>query len=525
MAEGRIKKIYNEGVGERARVLDVARTCALYTKPAACLPEGFTRDSELPSTYQSLGSVGITNLEGRHQITMFPPGLMWLMLLPSASIRFDPAEDPQQIQQASQMLTLYGAFIQALIETQPPNERSNRRASSFRSSKRQAIRQYLITGDVLEHMDDDFRHRVFARENYITKRDHWGNVMYHVTHEKITKDAIEPEVREHINEQELDKDLDGKQYANLYTMVEWDYTKQVWVIEQEIAGYNFNRSEEVVSPYFSTTFDLALGENYGRGFVEMNLPDFKALDALSKDMLSMSAISAKLLALIDHGSPTHEDIFTLESGSVARSKVRDGKPADLAFMHVDKMGDFAVVMEAVKEIYQRLSSAMLLTSPSIRDSERTTAYEVNQMTAEVESAHSGLFASVSDQQQIPLLRRAIHVAKKKKLIPAFREEDIDIELLTGVSAITKQLEAPKLLSFVSMAQQLGPEAFGHINMSVFLEVMARYSNIHERGMIRTADEMAALQRQQQQQAIEGLAAEKAIDTAGNTIESQLTEST
>ncbi|WP_434127675.1 hypothetical protein, partial [Enterococcus faecium] len=63
----------------------------------------------------------------------------------------------------------------------------------FRTMKRHAISQLLCTGDVLEMLDDDNRLRVFRLDQYVTLRDSCGDIIYHITKERIDCAAIDDE--------------------------------------------------------------------------------------------------------------------------------------------------------------------------------------------------------------------------------------------------------------------------------------------------------------------------------------------
>jgi hypothetical protein len=172
--------------------------------------------------------------------------------------------------------------------------------------------------------------------------------MYHIVCEKIDPLSLKPEDLEAVG---LDaEDLRKKPYhqraTELHTLVEWQPESQVWVIEQEINGHalSHRRSEDRVSPFFSTTYQLAPGQNYGRGFVDNCLGDLRSYNEISGRVPSFAHVASMMLMFVDQASQLrNDDLLKPEGGIVRGARVTGGQCQDVALMQSGKGADFGIV--------------------------------------------------------------------------------------------------------------------------------------------------------------------------------------
>ena len=117
-------------------------------------------------------------------MALYPPGRPFFSLRPASSLLYSPDTDPDVIQQIESILSLHEHMIMAQLEKKP-QQLGNMRRTGFRSTKRAALSQLLVTGDVLEQITDDYQIKLFRRDQYVTKRDSSGSIMHHIVREKI----------------------------------------------------------------------------------------------------------------------------------------------------------------------------------------------------------------------------------------------------------------------------------------------------------------------------------------------------
>lgn len=514
----------------RTQILERARECSRLTDPTILPPLQHEKDSKLPDNYQSVGSEGVITLEGKMVSALFPPGLPWFKLELDSETMNNP-EIPDEIKQG----LLHDLMIMELIivsaiesgEAGAGEEYSN----TFRTSKRQALAQIIVTGDVLEYLDDDYRFTVFSRDKYVTKRNTRGDVLYHIIKEQIDPLTLTKEqfAASGLDRDEMMKLHVAKRMKDIYTNVEWMPLEKKWKIEQEVNDKIINASHEVVSPYFCTPYKLTPGEDYGRGLVELHLGDLSSFDTGCLRMLDFMELCSKMLTAIDTASTVRERDMTKKTGSVIRARVVGGVIQDIAMFKADKVADFKVCAESNAQVAARLSKVFLSASGSVRDSERTTAYEVQQATiAELEGALGGVYAPIQAHQQDPQLNRIIWMLRRDKRLPALKAKDrkrIKIKTLTGIAALADERRAQAIKELAIDAQSLGDMGIAKINAGVALDAIARYRRINEPGLIKSNEQVAQEQQAAIEAATQAAAAQKGVDVAGNVAEHALTQGT
>lgn len=523
---------YAADSADRQQILDIARECSRLTDPTV-LPytdEFANRRDDvtkrpLPQNYQSLGSEGAITIEGKLLTLLYPPGTPWLKSDLSAEIMADPSFPNEQKQALLRDLMLQDLIILSALESNSAGD-GEMRFSTFHTTKRAVISQLVITGDVLERMHDDYRIQKFGRDQYVTCRDSCGDVMYHITVERKDPFRLTPEqfAKSGLNRDDL-KDLHvSKRMMDLYTNVELHPDTKKWVIKQELNDRVINESEEEVSPYFSTPFKLQ--GNYGRGLVELHLGDLASYDEGSLRFLDFMEMCSKFLTVIDSASPLRERDFAKTTGSVIRGRVRGGVIDDAAVFKVDKVPDFKVCAEIMDRIANRLGKVFLSGSNAVRDSERTTAFEVARATlAELEGAIGGVCAPIQDYQQAQTVNRTVWQLRRDKRLPLLDEKakrHIKIKTLTGIAALADLRRAEELRNLVVDAQSLGDAGVAKLNIDVILDAIARYRRINEPGAIKSNEQVARERQEAIAAAAQMAANEKGIDVAGNVLESKLT---
>ena len=524
-----IQARYEQDDANRQQILDRARLCARLTDPAILPEQNQDPNSKLPENYQSVGSRGIVNLCGKMLVALFPPEFPFFQMLPAPQIRYNPLVPDDKKQELESVLALYELIVQATLESGTVGVRRRHRLSGFRSAMRRMIEQIMVTGDTLGRMTDDYQIIVYRRDQYVTRRDSAGRVLYHIVCEEIdpltlTNDQFD---KSKLNRDELKDKPVHERCRKLFTRCLWEPStgdEGEWKIEQEVNGNVVNSSTESVSPFISTPYKLAPGDHYGRGFVELNLGDLRSLDVLSEKTLDFAAMCSKLLAFIDGASEITPEDLEKSSGSVVHgARILNGEIQDVAFLKVDKLQDWGVVYQNVTRLRDDLGAAMLIESEIQPQQERVTAEQIRGIQNELNGALGGVYANIADDLQIPILDRCIHLLQKAKELPALPKGSVEIRTLTGIAALGRAFKAQTLAAFVQQVQAFGPEITARLDMNVLLDIMARYQGINEPGLVLTKEQahQKIKEAMQQQAAME--ATSKAIDVTGNVVEHAATQ--
>lgn len=525
--EGRIAKSFASDDGQRQQELQRARLCAALSKPwllpmnpvpvmGSSMPAA-AQGAKLPEPYQSLGASAVTHLEGRIVLSLWTPG--WFRLMLPEHMRIDPSVDIELIRTAEAKLFMHELIIMGVLES-ANLIRKGRVRVGFRTAKRRAISQVLAVGECLEHLDDEYRLKVFRLDQYVTRRDTYGDVLYHIVREDIDlltlSDSQLATVGLNTDDHKSKPVRDRMQTR--YTRVEWQPRSRKWVIEREVNKVVYERIEEPVSPYFSTTYELAPDEHYGHGYIEQRLGAHRSLNSLSEKLLDFAAAASKHHPIIDPSSELRPDDLEAPTGTPLVDHVKDGAASRIAFLKVDKLGDFGVVFQTWDAVRKDLAKSALMESEAAPQQERVTREQILGVRAELEGALGGVYTAIADEQQIPLLQRTIFQAQRDKLLPTLPDDKVQIVSLTGLEALTRAAKTADLIETAGVIAQLGEEAARRVDVNVLVDVLARYRGLDEPGIIKSPKVVEEEKRAEQQREIEMVAAQEAAKAGGRIAE-------
>mgnify|MGYP001168968029 CR=1 FL=1 len=518
----KIQADYAKHDADRQESLDRARLCSSLTKPWILPPSGWTEGSKLPECFSSLPSRGISNLEGRLIVALFPAGQPFFRLKPAAKFKFDPAVSPEALQEFQQRLHLQELTVMAHLDRADKSRNGNARRAGFRSRMRTAISQLLVTGDVLMQLTDELDVRVFRRDQYVTKRDSAGDVMFH-----IVKESIDPLILKKSQLTLCDLDFDSLQekrpvdrMEDIYTRCEWNPVSKKWVIQQECRGKVINETEEKITPFLSTPFELATGSNYGIGLVEQNLGDVRSINELTERLLDHASMASKMLMVTDYNSQVRPSDLAMPTGSVIQGRVQSGQVTDVALLRADKGQDFGVANSVRESIRKDLATVMLMEAEQLPTYERASRLHVQRVASELEQSLGAVYVPICDSLQVPLVERIREVMVKKNLLPSLPDDVVEIEAVTGIHAISQETDQQKLLSLLQMLSQLGPDTMSRVNQGILLDLLMRQSGLYEPGLVKSEEELKREIQEQQKQQQQAMAASQMVSSAGTIAEQQ-----
>lgn len=542
MKKATLASQFDREIGEMSTILDRARDCALLSKPWLLPEEGHGEDDEFRNNYQSVGSNGLTVFTGKLMDLIFPAGRPFFMLDVSPRVRYAAGADENMLRGQLEALFLRELTMMAVLESGNPDrkKRGSRRDSfrkkrrskrvSFRTKQYQALLQCVGTGDVLQQLTDDYRIKVLRRDQWTCRRDSSGDVLHHILKEKVDILGIETEqhdnasIREMVNLSEIDEESEhDDRMVDMVTRNKYHHASGRWVVEQEINGHVFNTSEEEVSAYWSTPYELVSPEHHGRGLIENNLGDLKGLDNLELNLLNIMGLAGKGHPVLDAGSEMTPDDLRKPSGTVLVGRVQSGNVMDAGMLTFDMAREYTILESGIGRKEKNLGRAMLTEIEAMPTGDRVTATQIVRIAREIELATGGVVSSVADDMQIPLLLRLEYQMEKDKLIAPLNREAYEVVSITGVNAMRQGEKGQNVLNFAQIAAQMPEDAQRRIEWSVLVDVLARYMNIHEPGLIKTREQVEEEMAQDLQQAIAQQAASRGVDVLGNVAEQQMTQ--
>lgn len=518
---GRIAGEFMRSQADGHAVLDRARVCSSLTKPWILPPEGHVQGSRLPEPYSSLCARGVSNLEGRLLIALFPPGLPFFRLRPAARYRNDPSVDPELLRMFDDRLFLNELVIQSKLESNQHSRRTHVRRSGFRSRMRSALSQVIVTGDALLEITDSYTFVLHRRDCYVTRRDTAGDVLYHVTRQTIDPMTLSPDqaAAAGIDHEQCEAKPVHERMEDMYTMVSWQPRGKRWLVEQEVRGRVIVEGVETVSPFLSIPYELPPGEHYGRGLIEQNLGDVRSLNELTERILDFAGLASKHLFAIDYSSQVMPEDLAQETGRIFQARVQGGQIQDVATLRSDKLTDFNIVGATREAVRKDLASVMLMEAESTPRGERVTAYQVERVAMELEGALGGVYAPLADSCQVPLIERLVHMCSRDGLLSAMPDEAVEVEAITGIAALSRESDNARLVGLLGTIAQLGPQAMERVNVGNLIDLMMRQVGIMEPGLIKSDEQVMQERQAAMQQQVAATATAEGAKAAGGVIQS------
>jgi len=514
--DGRIEAEYSQLKAKRSGAAADAAEASAFTIPTAFPlqlaygdnPEG--AKIQLLQTFQGLGEEGISNLVGKLVMSLFPIQAPWFGYQPNGMVPED------MIQPLRNYLLARELDIASKMNT-----------TDYRAKMRHILEQLLIVGNVMVFLRDDYDLTVYRLNQYVQHCDGAGKVRKLVIKELPNLDAVTEEQLDIAN-LTMDALVDSfdKEACWLYTKVQWDPDpkKKHWRITQELNAKIIGERTEKISPYIPLLYDLLPNEHYARSFAGKKIGDLRSFNGLNKAILDGVVAMARGLVTVDPSSAlTPDDIQNSANWAVVVDDTRDGKAVNLGVMTMDKSRDFGVAIQQEQQIENRLGRAMLLHQAAQRNAERVTAYEVMQVARELDGALGGLYAEIASNIQKPFLERFTHQMERDALIlpiPQQMKPFIELDIRTGIEALSRQIELEKLMRSLQIVLQ-SEQMMASLDTDVALQRIFELNMVDTRGgLIKSAERRQADAEAMMKQQMAAQAGGQAIQSMGKIAENQ-----
>lgn len=483
---------------DRRPFLERGRECSTLTIPTLLPKEGHSSGSKFPTPWQSVGARGLNNLASKLLLALFPANAPFFRL----------AVDDFTIEKLTQQEGMRAKVEESLnkIERSVMNEIEG---NAIRVGVFEGLKHLIVAGNALFYLPPEGGVRVFHLDRFVVRRDPMGNVLDLITKENVARDAL-PEGFLPDEDDKTESPGDEKT-IELFTHVHRDGKK--WRAYQEVKGQKVPGTDGAYPidkcPWVPVRLTKIDGENYGRGYVEEYLGDLKTLEGLAQAMAEGSAAAAKVLFLVKpNGTTSINDVSDAESGSF-----REGNKDDITVLQLEKFNDFRVVLDMMNQITERLSFAFLLNSAVQRSGERVTAEEIRFMANELETALGGLYSVLSQELQLPFVKRIMYQMEKQKRLPTLPSGLVKPVVVTGIEALGRGNDLNRLVQFVQLAAQaaqLPPE----LNKDDFLTRVGTALGIDMKGLVKSPEQIAQEQQQAQMMAMAQQLGPNAINALG-----------
>ena len=480
------------------------------------IPESTTGTrAKIKTPFQAVGARGVNSLASKLLFALLPPSTAFFKLSIDSLELLKQGQEGLETEIDKGLRTIETALMNEI-------EISNDRVAMF-----EALKHLIVGGNVLLYLTDDGL-KVYPLSKFVCKRDAVGNVLEIITQESVNPNALPSEFLEQIKKKEnydektMDSDLD------IYTYVRRVNDDFMWYQEckgEKIPGTD-GRSKVDVSPWITLRFVRIDGEDYGRGYVEEYRGDLISLEALMQAIIEGAAASAKTLFLVNPNGVTRAATLA----KAPNGAIREGSAADISVMQVNKGADFNVSFSAIQRIESRLEYAFLMARSVQRDAERVTAAEVTMMANELENSLGGIYSILTQEFQLPYLKRRMHMLVRSGKAPKLPEKIVKPKIVTGVQGLGRGNDRNKLVEFIgTVSQALGPDIMRqYMNVDEAIKRLANSIGIDTANLVKTQEEIQAeMQAMQQQQLIQSLGpaalGSPLLDPKNNAQAQQLTE--
>ena len=480
------------------------------------IPESTTGTrARIKTPFQAVGARGVNSLASKLLFALLPPSTAFFKLSIDSLELLKQGQEGLETEIDKGLRTIETALMNEI-------EISNDRVAMF-----EALKHLIVGGNVLLYLTDDGL-KVYPLSKFVCKRDAVGNVLEIITQESVHPDALPSEFLEQIKKKEnydeksMDTDID------IYTYIKRENDNFNWYQEckgEKIPGTD-GRSKADVSPWITLRFVRIDGEDYGRGYVEEYRGDLISLEALMQAIIEGAAASAKTLFLVNPNGVTRASTIA----KAPNGAIREGSAADISVMQVGKAADFSVSQAVIQTITGRLEYAFLMARSVQRDAERVTAAEVTMMANELENSLGGIYSILTQEFQLPYLKRRMHMLVRSGKAPKLPEKLVKPKIVTGVQGLGRGNDRNKLIEFIgTVSQALGPDIMRQfVNVDEAIKRLANSIGIDTANLVKTQEQIQAeMQAMQQQQLIQSLGpaalGSPLLDPKNNAQAQQLTE--
>lgn len=427
-------ELYNTLLSTRKKHDSIWKRCAELTLPFIFLDTDNESDQRIIAPENSVGSEAVNGLASKLLINLFPPTNLFFKL----DISDDDLDglSKEEIAKVETELSKIEQRILEIIEEQ-----------YLRTPLYEALKQLIVTGNSLVYKKDNII-KVFNPYNFCVERDYSGNVLIIAIRELISKEVLSQEIIEEIKKNNDGTGFDEKKDIEIYTIVK-RIDENNYEIFQEIEGFQFNFDTVKLDdlPYMVLRFNSMPNSSYGIGLVEQYLGDFNRLEKLSTAVADGTMVMSKIIyGKKPNAKVDLEGLKNSKSGDVVI-----GDLDQISTLQTNKSFDFSVASQQIIALEQKIGKAFLSLDSSIRNSERTTATEVRANMLELESKLGGVFTILTQELQVPLLRKIIKSVNNDLL------DTVKITITSGLNAISKAKDLEKLNTFIQQISIFGVE--------------------------------------------------------------------
>lgn len=468
---------------ERKVFLTRCEEYSALTIPSLCPRAEYSyNNNELSMDWQSLGGQAVNHLSNKLLLTLFSPSRPFFRLDPS----------PGVIEQFESFGVSENKIAEVLSKAEREAIKVMNKAygGKIRSKLLRILQHLIVTGNVLVILDKK-QFRVIPIKGYVVKRDIYGNAI-----EWIVKDCIKKfQLDERIQQVPA---LANKKPEDEVYHYQWykrddkgDIHLSQWINNDRLPKEFNGKWPEHKCPARPLTWDLADGQDYGHGHVELSAAELRSLSVLSEAQLKGAVLASEFRWLVNPAGQTSvEDMENSVNGAALPGQQGDITPINSGTGQV-----LQYVNAQIQSLVNSIGRNFLMASATTRDAERVTAVEIQRDAAELETSLGGAYSRIAVDLQIPLAHYLLQETN-------FNVGGVALEpiVITGMDALSRGQDVENIMIWVSsiaQLQQLNPNAnlMGLLNLGEVVNVLAAGMSVDSTKFMANPDQIQQVQQQ------------------------------
>lgn len=466
-----------------------------------------TGNTNYTTPYQSLGARGVNNLANKMILSLFPPATAFFKLGMNQLAQKSSGVSEGDLQTA--MYTVEKGIVNEM------------EVSQLRAVLVEVLKQGVVGGCSLLHVPVIGKPKSFNLSEFTVKRSKSGELLKLIIKERVSALELPQDVQANLKDLD-DKEKDGSKDLDLYTICALVEDGN-YHCAQEVKGIQISGTEAVYPkkelPYVFVPF-VDRGEDYGRSYVEDYIGDLQSYEGLRQAILEASAEAARLIYLVKPNAViTPKKLQDARSGDVLL-----GEMDDVGVLQADKRLDVGMAQQEAEVLRTDLATIFLLDSAVRRNAERVTAEEIRRVSQELEVALGGIYSTLANVLQEPLVRLYLKRLVKKGFIKDIIKQNIELEITTGSAALGRGTEFRAIQEFAAFAtNMLGESAGQYLNIPEFLSRAAYSLDVNTGDLVKTKEQLEGEAQLAQKRQLEQQAVAPAINAAQKQKEMEQTQ--
>lgn len=412
---------------QRDTILSRCERYAGWTIPTVFPQDDYTNE-EMQLDYQSVGAQAVTNLSNKIMMALFQPSRPFFRM------------NLTQEQRNELLVTgLEEAQIDVALAESERAAMKALNATNARIIMHDVMQQLIITGNSLLYVPKDIKEKMVAYSvrDFTMQRDLRNNIIKTIIKETKSVSGLSDELAELAISAGYKPEDDVSIYTGIQRVEDtkffvWQELEDICYCHDHVGVY-----EADDLPWIPLTWNLARGNDYGTGLVELYSGDFHKLSNLSEAIVDYTTVMTDVKNLVNPAGMTDvRELTEAPSGAYVHGREED------IFIHQPNVGNVTDFLSNQFDVTaRRIGAAFLLNTAVTRDAERVTAVEIRMQAQELEGSLGGVYTRLATELQLPLAKRLL-----KDLNPIFK--DIEPVIVTGLESLSRNSELDNFRAFM-----------------------------------------------------------------------------